>query len=240
MGIFSRKKSVFKTFILITGLSFFFSGCSGIRLETKFIPKTSDLKWEKKRIGLHSYTLNSCQSRFGFQYNDNDISLTVLSFYNKDSCSISIGPPFFPIIPFFFNCFSLKEKVNLNFEIAIENFGDPISIDTKEIKLTKSGERVATHPYVYICALAKENYFSCPNRRTKNPTLPVTLQKGSKILLSLTYNEIDSNENYEIEFGKISTARKNLKLPPLILRNGYKIIYCPIILIGHEPCFIND
>lgn len=243
----SRIKVSIIIFILINSI-FIFSGCSFIMLENKFMPTVDESKWRKVRVYQHFYNLNAQVPRFVFEYKNNDFTITIPAYYDKDKCGISLGPWLLPILPTFPSCFFLTEKKDFNFKFIVENYGDPFTIDIQGTKLIKSGGQVVTPSNVSYMAprfnypyTDREKYwFYYPATDMKTYSSPVTIEKSGMILFSIDYTNIDRNEEFKIEFGKISSIEKFLNLPQINIKSGNVILFCPIVLVGHEPCFIND
>lgn len=234
-----------------------FSGCSFISLENKFMPNIDESKWKKEMIYQHFYNLNAPPNRFVYEYKNDDFKITIPSYYEKDKCSISIGPWLLPIIPTFPSCFFLEGKKDFKFQFIIQNFGDQLKINVKETKLINSKGQILTPKNVsYIAPKEKyrslyeksiyastgweKHWFYYPSTDMESYSTPVIIEKDGIVMFSLDYINIDRNEELKIELGKISSDRKSSILPTLMIRGGNIIVFCPVVFLGHEPCFITD
>lgn len=204
------------------------SGCSFLIHESEFKTETDDKKWVKI-ANLRSYPKEVAQ-------HDDDV-LTLTTRYNVpvDSCFISMGPPIVPIIPLFFFCFG--DHPGLGLEFVLENRSDDVSIDIQGIRLLKSGVAVPVNRADYCTVNDKYNFLCSSVQEVKAlPPYPVALNKGI-FRLRLSYRNIGKLEGLTLEFDGISSAGKQVNIPPLVLRTKNNLVYCPFFLSGHESCF---
>lgn len=232
MNIFYRNK-LLHVFVLVILLCIFCTGCSILELNRGYITEIDNPKLIKISNPPNTYPKEI------IQYKDAGLLLTLKAGYGTSVCPVSIGPPVIPIIPLF--CFG---EGRLFFNFIFESFGNPLTVNVQGITLiTPSGKSIA-HDNSYFCTTDNVFSFECTNKRNATGsnygltkaqiTSPVTvIDKG---MFSLEWPMKDVPDKIKIEFGNISSAGKNINLPPVVLYKESNILYCPLMLTGHEPC----
>jgi hypothetical protein len=170
------------------------------------------------------------------EYKTNDFSILMPLTHNGGDCSpISVGPPVVPIIPLF--CFASESYTYFNF--IIESIDTPLTVDIQKITLKTAG-KIGSSPAQSFSCNVREKYdsFGCYNIRDRANVIsgtPVTI--NGRVSFMVQWLHAESPDERIIHLRGISVNGKEIDIPSLSLRKNTNLLYCPLMLSGHEPCF---
>jgi len=182
--------------------------------------------WLEGENNDSSWVENSA-AKSGVQYHFHDASINV---YNSKlgSSTLLVGPPFIPIIPFWFN----KPRLYLPIDIRIDiHAGDmTVEVDLERIKLTTPDHDEKLIPddihrsQINILKPRLE-----PIQRLHNKT-------GS-YRLSYKVDRLEYinkwNDDFSLHFGTVKIGNELVELPPLKLIKEVDYYYVPFYIGGH-------